>query len=1082
MHADRFDRVVDLVVQALRRQFLPTEQAMMSLSALLENSQFSPNAQLWSNHVRLVEPYLGPGVTGLGFAKRVPRSEADAVEAKMRQAGYPDFTVERDGTHDVLYLVTNNAPLPANAGALGKDIASGTTRREAAETAARRGTIELTRRIRIIEGDERLPGFLMFHPVYRGGAAPTDQAAGGEHIGWVYASIRPDLFFDDTTDNAARHVAIQIYQGERTTPEARLYSSSKDTGPVAQRSFTSTRRVVVYGQPWTLWVGTEPAFDRTGRTVVTRGVFWGGMIVSLLAAGLTWSLGTARRRALGLAEQITADLARTEGEARRLALVASRTAHSVLIADRDWRIQWVNEAFTRLTGFELRDVRGRRPAELFLGPDSRRETQQAIELADSRGEPFRGEVLNYRKDGSTFWVELEIQPLRDDNGQHTGYMALQLEISRRKQMEAELAERMREIQRLALVASRTASSVVIMDSEWRIDWCNESFTRLFRYTLAEARGRRPSELLHGPATSLELIQRIDEAAERGELLNCEIVNYTKDRRMLWVRLEVQPFFGDDGEKLGFLGLHVDISEMKRQASELLAAKEAAEQASLAKSQFLAMMSHEIRTPMNGVIGMSSLLLETPLSPVQHEYVETIKQSGDALLTIINDILDFSKIESGRLHLDDEPFLLRPCIEGVLDLLAPRADERRIELLYDIGHDVPSEVRGDSTRLRQVLVNLISNALKFTHQGEVLLHVRTVESQARRRVIEFSVRDTGIGIPAEALSRLFQSFTQVDASTTRRFGGTGLGLAISKRLVELMGGRMRVGSTPGVGSNFSFALPFEVATESAPAVAELQGRRVLLVDRPSTRRAILAAQVESFGATAVSASSPEEAAALIGRERVEAVVLHLWSDERPDETGIEELVAQARQRDVPVMLVGSPGARQALRAPERFAAFLSKPVKPEALALTLARVFRRAVTTDERAANGPRAPAVAQAEQILLAEDNVVNQKVALHMLARLGYQADVVGNGADVLAAYQRRGYDVILMDVQMPEMDGLEATRRLRRLPSSRRPWIIALTANAMQGDRERCLAAGMDDYLSKPLKVEALAEALLRARQARA
>jgi len=489
--------------------------------------------------------------------------------------------------------------------------------------------------------------------------------------------------------------------------------------------------------------------------------------------------------------------------------------------------------------------------------------------------------------------------------------------------------------------------------------------------------------------------------------------------------------------------------------------------------------------------MTSLLLDFPLSPEQREYTETIRQSGDQLLTIINDILDFSKIESGKLELEHTEFSLRECVEGSLDLLAPRVAEKGLDLLYEIADGVPGTVRGDSTRLRQVLVNLLSNAIKFTKTGEVVLSLHAGDATADKIELHFAVRDTGIGIPPEAQARLFQSFSQLDASTTRQYGGTGLGLAISKRLVEMMAGSLWVESVPGQGSTFHFTITVN-AVASTPrhflgsGVADLVDKRLLIVDDNATNRRILQTLANGWGMHPRAAASAAEALTwLRGGEYFDVAILDMHMPEMDGLMLAKEIRNVAAVAPLPLILLSSLGPREHLMREGLFVAHLTKPAKPAKILEVLAGIFRTmpAMPTAVSATRLPVGDAPPQAERLLLAEDNTVNQKVALMMLGRLGYRADVAANGYEVIESLGRQSYDIILMDVQMPEMDGLEATRRiLTKYPDpAQRPWIIALTANAMQGDREQCLAAGMDDYISKPIRREELETALNRARTAR-
>ena len=659
----------------------------------------------------------------------------------------------------------------------------------------------------------------------------------------------------------------------------------------------------------------------------------------------------------------------------------------------------------------------------------------------------------------------------------------------------------RQIQLKSIIES-AVDGIILIDSHGVINLFNPAAESIFNYTQSEVMGHNIQMLMNAHDAKLHdgYLQKYLHGKEKRIIgIGREVLARRKGGEEFPMDLSVSELMIHG--QIYFTGIVRDISERKRAEQELIEARNKALQASKAKSAFLANMSHEIRTPMNGVIGMTSVLMETQLEDEQREFLEVIRSSGETLLVIINDILDFSKIESGKLELEIQSFDLRRLIEESLDLYAPQAAKKQIELTYSIPKEIPAWIASDPTRLRQIICNLISNAIKFTNQGEVVLSLGLLKNSNfetdELNEIEFTIKDTGLGIPLEAQPRLFQSFTQVDASITRKHGGTGLGLAISRKLSEMLGGTMRLESQPGKGSRFIFTIQARAAqVESGHdlllPIEDLANKKVLVVDDNTTNLRILQAYFAHWHMQTELTDSPDKALALAkeANENHQDFDLIVSDMQMPGMDGMSlamKLKSDLKSKTPPIILLSSVGREEIKKQSGNylFQKILQKPVKLsqllDAVSTTLqirAKPIPEKANSEEIKSQDESLLVQYYPFSILLAEDNGVNQMVAKRLLQRYGYRADLAANGIEVIEALKTRNYDVILMDVQMPEMSGFEATERIRLNDNlSKQPWIIALTANALEGDRERCLEVGMNDYLSKPLRPQDLKESLIRA-----
>jgi len=745
----------------------------------------------------------------------------------------------------------------------------------------------------------------------------------------------------------------------------------------------------------------------------------------------------------------------------------------------DGRIQYTNRAWREALGYTEAEVEDMYLMQV-LHPDSRDYVLGLFQRIIA-GESLRGiEIDVVTKDGRTLSM-LGSSNCRVVDGQPVGTRAIFKDVTVAKAAE----RRLREAHALEqAILNGTSYIILATDPRGLIRGLNPAAEKALGVVEADAVGKISLDVFFDTDfATLASVTREHDTDEREWQLH-SLTGSTFPANVALTALH-----NEKGVITGYAVVAMDITSRKQADEALKQATIEAQQASRAKSEFLANMSHEIRTPMNAVIGLTGLLLDTPLTEEQHEFAETIRHSGDSLLAIINDILDFSKIESGNLLLEEQPFDMRDCVESALDLIASKAAEKDLNLAYLVDDGVPQTLIGDVTRVRQVLVNLLSNAVKFTFDGEVYVHVSSRKLDDGRFEIGISVKDSGVGIPSDRIDRLFLSFSQVDASTTRNFGGTGLGLAISKRLVQLMGGDVSVESELGSGSTFSFSIVTEAGhgarrVFAAGLTPALTDRRILIVDDNATNRRIIEQHVRGWGMHPVMAGSAREALQVIEHEA--AFDFAILDMQMPEMDG-EALAAEWRRKHgastPPLLLLTSVGKR-GTAGERQFAAVLTKPAKPsslyDALISTLAGTPRRRKLTPVRIIDPQFA--ARHPLRVMLAEDNPVNQLVATRMCERLGYRIDVVGNGLEVLQALDQIPYDLVLMDVQMPEMDGLEATRRIGSLiTGERRPRICAMTASAMDEDRRECIDAGMDDYISKPVTMDALEGALLRAWQAK-
>ena len=749
----------------------------------------------------------------------------------------------------------------------------------------------------------------------------------------------------------------------------------------------------------------------------------------------------------------------------------------------------VNPALAKMYGYdnveELVNGLTKIDNQLYVNPHRR---QEFIDLMAAQGfvRSFESEI--YRKDGSTMWISENARSVMNSIGQLAYFEGMVEDITERKQLEVDLHV---SEQNLGALINNIDDSIWSIDASYHLATFNSYFSQTFleMFGIQAKVGDNVIELLP-PDWRPEDIALYDRALAGEKFIVERRYQFAGEER--YYEISYNPIHTNE-KVSGVAVFSKDITERQRAHIALQAAMVSAESANRLKSEFLANMSHEIRTPMNGVIGMTDLLLMTDLTHEQREFARTVRVSGESLLIVINDILDFSKIEAGKLNLEIIDFELREVIDNTMDLLAAQAHSKGLELAALIRPEVPLELRGDPGRLRQIVNNLVGNAVKFTGQGEVVVTVSLESETATHAILNFEVRDTGIGIDAKAQAGLFKAFSQADGSTTRKYGGTGLGLAISKKLVALMDGEMKVESELGKGSRFSFTAMFEKQTLALKPVLrnDLNDLRVLIVDDNATNREILTHHTRDWKMrSALAASGPQALEMLREAAALDPFDLAILDMQMPDMDGLmlgREIKGDpkiAATRLIMLTSLGNQMDAEDMKAAGIEACVL-KPVKQSRLFNRIAEIMahhtplaRKVGATGSVKLSTPAKPTVAAEKpvRILLAEDNVINQKVAVGLLHNMGYKADVANNGLEVLSALAARPYDLILMDCQMPELDGYETTQRIRATPEFAGMHIVAMTANAMRGESEKCIDAGMNDYLSKPVRLEALRDMVAR------
>ena len=1054
-----------------------------------------------------------PGARGFGFIRYVPVADEARFLRAARADDWPDFSIRQLTPHGGdRYVIQYVEPVQPNVEAVGLDIASEANRREAAERAMRTGRPALTGPITLVQATgQRLRSFLLLLPVYGGVDVPdTVPERVARTLGWAYTPLVTDEILGDFDYADGQYSLSLLDRPDHGEPE-RFFNALGWRAP-GPDTLVKTVGVSVFGRVWLVEVQALPPFFF--RLNLRSPLALAGTVAAatVLLAVLTYLylLGARRAKLVGLQRARMAAMVESSPDA-----IIGQTLDGVV---RDW-----NPAAERMFGYTAAEAVGRTVRELIV-PDDREGEEADLLARVARGQTVPGfDTVRRRRDGRLLDVAASVAPIRLERGEVVGVAKTLRDISDRKAAEAEIlqlnatleqqvARRTAELRELAAreraILASAGSAIIAIDNEGIVTLFNPAAEAMLGYRAADVVGTMRAIDFHDPQ---EVRRRADAMARevghpvgprdvlsgraRAEgTIRDEWTYVRRDGTRLRVLLTLSALRDDMGEVIGYIGVAVDLSDRARLQQELIDLNQAllersaqAEAATRAKSEFLANMSHEIRTPMNAIVGLTELMRREVRDAAMRERLDKMMDASRHLLAIVNNVLDLSKIEAGRLVLEQVEFELCDVLDNTFALVIEEARKKGLELVLDAS-EAPRRLVGDPTRLGQALLNLLSNAVKFTDVGYVALRVRRLRGEANEVMLRFEVSDSGIGISPEALDKLFKAFEQGDTSTTRRYGGTGLGLAITHELAELMGGRAGASSRLGHGSTFWFTARLRPAQELAQEPRWAGVHALVYNDVPVSGRAF-AATLEQLGATVVEAGSADEVASLLrqARRRAAAYDVLVWdADSRTgtaqDRTSLQALASLRKSdRNGPPVIVTTMRPAGALRAGTRGLGrciVLEKPVTAAALdqclRVLLADLDAQGDEVAEEEDLNPVDERSFEGRQVLLAEDNPVNQLVAVEQLRSLGLEVDVAENGVEALDKARSTRYDLILMDLHMPEMDGLEATRAIRRLPAHGSTPILAMTASAFGEDRSASLAAGMDDHISKPVETKVLVRTL--------